>query len=129
MGQDTGVGALVLYFAVVLVLVTGMIAISYVLGERHRNRATGEPYESGIVSLGSARLRLSAKFYLTALFFVIFDVEAVFVFAWAVSLREVGWRGYAEMLVFIGILLATLAYLWRIGALDWSTHGRSDELH
>ncbi len=110
---------LVLYFGVVLILVAGMIGVSYVLGERHRDRATGDPYESGIVSTGSARLRISVRFYLVAMFFVVFDLEAVFIFAWAVALREVGWSGYIEALVFIGVLVATLVYLWREGALDW----------
>jgi NADH-quinone oxidoreductase subunit A len=107
------------YAAAVIVLVGGMIGTSYVLGQRHRDRATGDPYESGIVSTGSARVRLSVKFYLVAMFFVIFDLEAVFLFAWAVAARELGWAGYAEALVFIGILVAALVYLWRRGALDW----------
>lgn len=97
-----------------------MIALSYVLGERHKERATDAPYESGVVSFGSARLRLSAKFYLVALFFVIFDLEATFIFAWAVALYDVGWKGYIEMSVFIVILFAALIYLWRLGALDWN---------
>ena len=70
------------------------------------------------------RLRVSVKFYLIALFFVIFDVEAVFIFAWAISFREAGWQGYAEMLIFILILIAALIYLWRVGALDWGTSQR-----
>jgi NADH-quinone oxidoreductase subunit A len=110
---------LAVYFAAVAILVTVMITLSYVLGERHREKQTAEPYESGIVSTGTARMRFDIKFYLIAMFFVIFDVEAVFIFAWAVSIREAGWTGYAEMLVFIGILAAALAYLWRLGALEW----------
>ncbi|MCX7014303.1 MAG: NADH-quinone oxidoreductase subunit A [Candidatus Sumerlaeota bacterium] len=96
-----------------------MIMVSFVLGARHSDRATGEPYESGIVSTGSARLRFPIHFYLVAMFFVIFDLEAVFLFAWAVAVRELGWAGFAEALVFIGVLVAALAYLWRLGALDW----------
>src|SRR5512136_1618354 len=96
-----------------------MIGLSYVLGEHHKDRATGEPYESGIVSTGSARVRLSAKFFLVAMFFVVFDLEAVFIFAWAVAARELGWVGYAEVVVFIAILLVALIYLAREGALDW----------
>ena len=115
---------LVVYFASVLVLVSGMLGLSYILGERHHDHATDEPYESGIVSTGSARLRLDVRFFLMAMFFVIFDLEAVFMVAWAVGVRELGWTGYAEMLVFVGVLLATLAYLWRMGALDWSTRRR-----
>jgi NADH-quinone oxidoreductase subunit A len=109
---------LAVYFAAVVVLVAGMLGLSYVLGEHHKDRATGEPYESGIVS---ARVRLSAKFFLVAMFFVVFDLEAVFIFAWAVAARELGWTGYAEVVVFIAILLAALIYLAREGALDWGS--------
>ena len=109
------------YFVVVTILVAGIIAVSYLLGQRHEDRATGSPFESGIVSEGTARVRLSAKFYLVAMFFVIFDLEAIFIFAWAVAGRELGWAGYWEIVVFIGILVAALAYLWRLGALDWGT--------
>ena len=101
-----------------------VLGLSYVLGERHRGMATGQQFESGIVSVGDARLRFSAKFYLVAMLFVIFDLEAVFIFAWAISFREVGWAGYVEVLIFIGILLGALAYLWRVGALDWSPRRR-----
>ncbi len=73
---------------------------------------------------GGARLRLSAKFYLVAMLFVIFDIEALFLYAWSVSVRESGWTGFAEALVFIAILLAGLVYLWRVGALDWAPVGR-----
>jgi NADH-quinone oxidoreductase subunit A len=107
------------YFLAVIVLVTLMIALSHVLGERHREKQTAEPYESGIVSTGTARVRFDIKFYLIAMFFVIFDLEAVFIFAWAVSIRETGWPGYAEMMIFIGILAVTLIYLWRVKALEW----------
>jgi NADH-quinone oxidoreductase subunit A len=110
---------LAVFFGLVLIVVAGMIGLSYVLGERHRERATDEPYESGIASTGSARMRFSVKFYLVAVFFVVFDLEAVFIFAWAVALREVGWTGYVEALIFMAVLVATLIYLWREGALDW----------
>lgn len=117
---QTSYWPLVLYASLVLIVVGAMLGLSYVLGERHRERATGEPYESGIVSTGSTRPRLSVKYYLVAVFFVIFDLEAAFIFAWAVAFRELGWAGYAEVTVFIGVLLAGLIYLWRNGALDWS---------
>lgn len=92
-----------------------MISLSYILGARHRERAIGEPYEAGIFSTGSARERLSADFYLVAMLFVIFDLETVFIFTWAVAFRELSWLGYIEVLIFIGILLAALIYLWREG--------------
>ena len=112
------------YLVIVVMLVVAMLGLSFVLGQRHHNRATGTPYESGILSQGSARVRLSAKFYLVAMFFVIFDLEAVFIFAWAVAVRETGWTGYAEAMSFIAVLLATLVYLWRVGALDWRQGSR-----
>ncbi len=110
---------LAVYFAAVLLIVVAMLSISYVLGQRHREPATGSPFESGIVSEGSPRVRFAVKFYLVAIFFVVFDLEAVFIFLWAVVGRELGLAGYVEVLIFIGVLAATLAYLWRTGALDW----------
>lgn len=116
---------LAVYFAGVIFLVgIGMVGLSFLLGQRHKDRATGEPYESGIVSQGTARIRLSAKFYHVAMFFVVFDLEAVFIFAWAVAIRDLGWLGYIEVIVFIGVLFAGLVYLWRMGALDWGSRPR-----
>lgn len=111
---------LVLYLGIVAIVVCAMLGLSYVLGQRHNDRATGSPYECGILSQGSARVRFSVKFYLVAMFFVIFDLETVFILAWAVAVRETGWAGYVEMLIFAGVLLATLIYLVRVGALDWN---------
>jgi len=109
------------YFLLVVLLVAGMLLLSHLLGERHRDPATDIPYESGIIPTGTAETRFSAKFYLVAMFFVIFDLEAVFIFAWAVAARELGWLGYGEIALFIGILLAALVYLARLGALDWGS--------
>ena len=109
------------YIAAVVVLVAFMLILSALLGERHKEMTTDEPYECGVVSTGSARLRFHAGFYLMAMFFVIFDLEAAFIYAYAVAFRELGWMGYTEMLVFVGILAAALFYLWRLGALDWRT--------
>ena len=117
-----------LYFIAVLLLVTVMLGLSHFLGQRHRERATDDPYESGMVSTGPGRMRPDVKFYLVAMLFVIFDLEAVFIFAWSVSLRELGWSGYIEMMVFIGVLLAALVYLWRLGALDWGPRKRSEKI-
>lgn len=111
---------LALYFGAVLTLVAAMIGLSYVLGPRRATRATVQPFESGMLPVGDARLRFPAQFYLIAMIFVIFDLEAVFIYAWAVVAREAGWSAYAEVMVFIGILLAALVYLWRVGALDWT---------
>jgi NADH-quinone oxidoreductase subunit A len=111
---------MLVYSGAVVLLVAAMLGISHFLGERHRERQTDVPYESGVSSTGSARIRFHIRFYLIAMFFVIFDLEAVYIYAWAVSIRETGWPGYIEMLIFIGILAAALVYLWRVGALEWS---------
>jgi NADH-quinone oxidoreductase subunit A len=128
-GSTEQLWTLVVYFVAVVLLVTAMLAISYVLGQRHHEHATGQPYESGILSEGSAQVHISAKFYLMAMFFVIFDLEAIFIFAWAIAARELGWVGYWEYLLFIAILLAALVYLWRLGALDWNPNRRTLRVH
>jgi NADH-quinone oxidoreductase subunit A len=112
---------LALFFGLVMVIVAAMLLISYVLGQRHNEHATGSPYEGGIVGTGTADVRFSMKFYLVAMFFVIFDLESVFIYTWAVAARELGWAGYAEVVVFIGFLVAAWIYLWRLGALDWGS--------
>lgn len=109
------------FFILSVGIVLLMVAVSHVLGQRHRGRVTGEPFESGMPLTGNAQIRFSIKYYLMAMFFVIFDVEALFIFAWAVSARELGWPGYLEIVVFIAVLFAALAYLWKMGALDWGT--------
>lgn len=111
---------LLLYFVLVLLLVSGMLVVSYVLGQRHRERATGLPYEAGIESEGSARVRRNVRFYMIAMFFVVFDLEAVFLFSWAVAARELGWTGFCEAAIFTIILLTALLYLGRVRALNWS---------
>lgn len=116
-----------IYFVVVLALVVGMLVVSHLLGQRHKEPATGSPYEGGILSEGSAHVRLAAKFYLVAMFFVIFDLEAVFLFAWAVAARTLGWPAFWEAAIFVAVLVAVLVYLWRIGALDWSNNTKYPE--
>jgi len=110
---------LVLYCGAVIALVGGMVSLSHILGQRHTSKAMVEPFESGVVTVGYARLRFPVKFYLVAAFFVIFDLETVFIFAWAIAFRDAGWIGYIDMLVFVGVLVAALVYLWRLGALEW----------
>ena len=119
-----GLWPIVIYFVAVLALVASMLVLSYLLGQRHAEKATSEPYESGIVSTGSARLRFSVKFYLVAMLFVIFDLEVVFVIAWAIAFRELGWAGYLGALFFIVVLVSALVYEWRLGALDWGSRDR-----
>jgi len=107
------------YGAILGVLMLAVLLLTWLLGERHQAGAADEPFESGIVGTDDDRQRFPAKFYLVAMFFVIFDVGALFLFAWAVAAREVGWIGYVEMAIFVGTLLAALAYVWRVGGLEW----------
>ena len=114
---------LILYIVLAFSVVTGMLVLSYFLGERRKDHSTSEPYESGIETTGSARLRFPVKFYLIAMFFVLFDIESVFVISWAISFKELGWAGYTGILIFTGILFIVLLYEWRTGALDFGPDG------
>jgi NADH-quinone oxidoreductase subunit A len=109
---------------IVISLIGVMIGLSWVLGERHVERTTNEPYESGIPPTGDARLRFSSGFYIIAMFFVIFDLDAAFIMLWAVSFRELGVAGYIGISVFIGLLAVLLVYELSIGALDFGPNGK-----
>lgn len=113
-----------IYALVVLLVVSIMIGLSYILGERHKEKLTDEPFESGIPPTENARLRFSSHFYLIAIFFVIFDLDAVFIMTWAISFRELGIAGYIGILIFIGILIAVLIYEIGIKALDFGPQGK-----
>ena len=124
------------FASAVLVIVSVMLGLPAILGERHRLKparqnevGTDEPYESGIRPTGSTQIRLPIQYYLVAMLFVIFDLESVFLYAWAVAVPETGWLGFAEAAVFVTVLLAALAYLWRIGALDWSARYQRPPIH
>src|SRR5512139_44746 len=112
---------LIIYFGAVVAVTGIMLGGAYFLGQRHRAKAADEPFESGIVPAGDVNIRFSVQFYLLAIFFVIFDMESVFLFAWSVALQESGWSGFIEALIFISVLIAALIYLWAVGALDWRT--------
>jgi NADH-quinone oxidoreductase subunit A len=125
--QTTPLWPLMAYFVAVLALVASMLGLSSLLGQRHHDRDTDTPYEAGVAPTGSARLRFATSFYLVALFFVIFDLEAVFLFAWVIAARELGWSGYIGMLIFMGVLAAALFYEWRLGVLDgWGRAALND---
>lgn len=109
---------LIIYIIGVLVVV-GFMLSTVIFGERHKGRETDFPWEAGIKTTGTARIRFSSKFYIYAMLFVIFDLEVVFMTAWAIAGKELGWMGYSAFLVFLVVLLAGLIYEWRVGALDW----------
>ena len=112
--------AFIVFIVIAFGLCAFMLTGGWLLGGRAKARYKNTPFESGIDSVGDTHIRLSAKFYLVAMFFVIFDVEALFLYAWSTSIRESGWGGFVEAAIFILVLLAGLVYLVRIGALDWA---------
>jgi NADH-quinone oxidoreductase subunit A len=114
----------IVFASIVIILIGVMLGLSYLLGERHKEKTTDEPYESGIPPTGDARLRFSSGFYILAMFFVIFDLDAAFIMLWAVSFRELGLPGYIGIVVFIGLLMVLLIYELRIGALDFGPDGK-----
>ena len=122
--QSTELLPFIVYSGAVVLLVLTMLGLSWLLGQRRANKATNLPFESGIVPVGSSQMQLSVEFYLIAIFFVIFDLETVFIFAWAVAFFDLGWEGYAAIMVFIAVLGVALLYELRSGALDWGEKTR-----
>jgi NADH-quinone oxidoreductase subunit A len=102
-----------------------MIGLSAILGQRVRDSVKSSPYESGMKPVGNARERFSVKFYLVAMVFILFDIEAIFLYPWAVVYRRLGLFGFFEMLLFIFLVLSGYFYIWKKGVLNWS----SDELN
>jgi len=104
-----------------------IITLSWLIGQRKPTRAKMMPYESGMTPVGDARQRFSVKFYLVAMLFILFDVEAVFIYPWAIILRDLKRFGLWEMLVYIGIFLVGFFYVWKKGVLDWGETGTGRE--
>ena len=114
-----GVLSLALYAGLVVAAISSLLFLISYLGEKKPSPNKQTPYECGIIPTGLARFRYPVPFYLIAIFFVIFDVEAAFIFAWAVAFETLGWAGYLRITFFIVVLLFSLFYVWRKGALDW----------
>jgi|SRR5579871_4942146 len=106
--------------AIALALAAGLIGASSALGKRARSPQKDTPYECGMAPAGSAQERFSVKFYLVGMIFILFDIEAVFLYPWAVVYRELKMFGFVEMLIFIALVLVGYFYVWKKGALDWS---------
>ena len=123
--SQAGYLQILIVIAVVTVMGIGILVVNRLLGPRRTNAVKSAAFECGSDPIGSARQRFSVKFYLIAIFFIVFDIESVFMYPWAALFRElvvepgVGWVTVGEMFVFVGILGAGLAYVWRRGALDW----------
>ena len=110
---------------VAMALAAGLLTASYALGKRVRNKIKDMPYESGITPTGDARHRFSVKFYLVAMLFILFDIEAIFLYPWVVVYRELKMFAFVEMLVFVIMTLSGFFYIWKKGALDWAEPDRS----
>jgi len=112
--------ALLMSFGLCALVATIMVGASWILGPRHPTATKLEVFETGNPPLGSLRgIRFPIKFYLTAILFIVFDIEVVFMYPWAVVFRQLGWAGLAEMAVFVAVLAVGLVYVWRVGALEW----------
>ena len=111
---------ILLMLGVVVLLAGGMIALSYWLGQHRPTRAKLSAYECGVPPVGDARQRFSVKFYLVAMVFILFDIEVIFLYPWAVIFHELRMFGFVEMLLFLLLVVAGFAYLWKKGVLDWS---------
>jgi NADH-quinone oxidoreductase subunit A len=110
--------------AIAMAVAAGILVASWALGKRVRNQVKDMPYECGIVPVGNARERFSVKFYLVGMLFILFDIEAIFLYPWAVVFRELKMFAFVEMLIFIVLILSGFYYIWKKGALDWSGSGR-----
>ena len=111
---------LLIHILIVGGLAVAMVVLSQLVGKHRWTRAKMSPYECGIIPTGDARQRFSVKFYLVAMLFILFDVEVVFLYPWAVLLKELKMFGFWEMLVYIGVILVGFFYIWKKGVLDWS---------
>jgi NADH-quinone oxidoreductase subunit A len=116
---EPGVFSLAAYGALVLALIGAMLWMAAWLGERKPGGEKARPYECGVIPTGTARLRYPVPFYLVAVFFLVFDVEGAYIFTWAATYENLGWRGWLQMAFFIAVLLFGLLYVWNKGGLDW----------
>jgi NADH-quinone oxidoreductase subunit A len=116
---NAGIFGLALYTVIVLIVIAVMLFLTAWLGEKKETKEKQRPYECGIIPTGSAWFRYPVPFYLVAAFFLIFDLEAVFIFAWAVAFVDLGWVGWMRITFFIFVLLLSLFYIWKKGGLDW----------
>lgn len=118
--METGYLTLLIYMGAVVLLAATILGASAWVGVKRSSREKLSPYECGIQPVGDARERFSISFYLVGMLFILFDVEAVFLYPWAVVYKDLKWFGFLEMFLYIVILLAGYFYIWKKGALDWS---------
>jgi NADH-quinone oxidoreductase subunit A len=116
-----GILAFAVFAVMAILLVALLLFLSASLGEKRKTSQKPIPFESGVLPTGSARLRYPVPFYLMATFFLIFDVEAVYIYSWALAFERLGWMGWLQMSFFIVVLLVGLIFLWRKGGLEWGS--------
>ena len=126
-GYLSSYAPILIHLLVVSALSAGLMVVSWLFGERRPTPTKLSPYECGMTPQGDAREPVSVQFYLIAMLFILFDVEAMFLFPWAVVYRELKMFGFLEMLLYLLLLMAGYVYLWKKGALDWSRSGGSRE--
>ena len=121
---EPGILALGVFAFIILVLVAALLFVSSWLGEKKPNLEKLRPYECGVIPTGTARFPYPVAFYLIATFFLIFDVEAAYIFSWAIAFDRLGWSGWLQISFFIVILLVSLFYVWKKGGLEWGPKAR-----
>ncbi|MDI6853669.1 MAG: NADH-quinone oxidoreductase subunit A [Deltaproteobacteria bacterium] len=108
-----------LYMGIVVGLIGSIVLLSELLGKKRHTPQKDIPYECGMDPIGDARYRYTVRFYVIAMFFIVFDIEAIFLYPWGVIFKDLGWFGFAEMAIFVFVLVVGLAYVWGKGALEW----------
>jgi len=116
---------ILLQVLIAMAVAAAMVGVSFIVGKRVRNRVKDSPYECGMTPVGSARERFSVKFYLVAMIFILFDVEVVFLYPWAVVYKELNLYGFLIMFLFLDLVLWGFFYVWKKGVLDWSEEPKS----
>jgi NADH-quinone oxidoreductase subunit A len=114
---------ILIHATLAIIIGAAMLGLSTLIGRHKPSREKGMPYESGVTPVGDTRHPMNVKFYLVAMIFILFDVEAVFLYPWAVVFRELGMFGFLEMVTYMAIIMAGFFYIWKRGVLDWSKGG------
>lgn len=121
---EPGLFAMVVYFIVIAGLIGVILFLAGWLGVKNQRTEKLRPYESGVIPTGLARFTYPAPFYLVAVFFMIFEVEAVYIFSWAIAYESLGWKGWFQITFFIFVMLISLLYIWKKGGLSWGPAGK-----
>ena len=116
---EPGILSLTIFGVLILVFIASQLFVAHWLGEKKKTKEKSRAYESGVIPTGTARLRYPVPFYLVAIFFLLFDVEAAFIFSWAIAFKELGWAGWLQISFFIVVLILGLIYIWNKGGLEW----------